>query len=332
MELFILIIGLVIGCLLCYFVLKPKLKTVNNYNENIRIENNDLLTRKSELEKEINKLISERNCLSTAIAVYSTQKQEIANSIQELRHQAYEDNEIIYQQGFELMQEKLSHAAEEEALKFQNAQEYATQEYLTILAEMSQETAEALASKSVELAAINEQLNTMRAQADAAIAAARREEEKALAIDKYKILISDLDLLEINRLREIAPYFRNPRAIYKIIWESYYRNLTTDMINRVIGSGIHTGIYKLTNLKNQKTYIGQAINISDRWKEHIKCGLGIDTPSNILYSAMIAEGVENFTFEIVEKCPREELNAKEAYWINFYQSNIYGYNMTKGNK
>ena len=172
----------------------------------------------------------------------------------------------------------------------------------------------------------------MRAQADAAIAAARREEEKALAIDKYKILISDLDLLEINRLREIAPYFRNPRAIYKIIWESYYRNLTTDMINRVIGSGIHTGIYKLTNLKNQKTYIGQATNISDRWKEHIKCGLGIDTPSNILYSAMLAEGVENFTFEIVEKCPREELNEKEAYWINFYQSNIYGYNMTKGNK
>ena len=96
----------------------------------------------------------------------------------------------------------------------------------------------------------------MRAKADAAIAAAKREEEKLLEIDKYKILVTDLDLLEINRLRKIAPYFRNARAIYKIIWESYYRNNTTDLINRVIGAGTHTGIYKLTNLKNQKVYIG----------------------------------------------------------------------------
>lgn len=96
----------------------------------------------------------------------------------------------------------------------------------------------------------------MRAKADAAIAAAKREEEKLLEIDKYKILVTEADLLEINRLREIAPYFRNARAIYKIIWESYYRNLTTEMINRVIGTGTHTGIYKLTNTKNQKIYIG----------------------------------------------------------------------------
>lgn len=96
----------------------------------------------------------------------------------------------------------------------------------------------------------------MRAKAKAAIEAAKREEEKKLELDKYKILISELDLLEINRLREIAPYFRNPRAIYKIIWETYYRNNTTDLINRIIGSEEKTGIYKITNLNNQKTYIG----------------------------------------------------------------------------
>lgn len=93
-----------------------------------------------------------------------------------------------------------------------------------------------------------EKLEVLKAKADATIAAFKREEEKKLEIDKYKILLSKEDLIEINRLREIAPYFRNSRAIYKIIWESYYRNLTTDMINRVIGTGTHTGIYKLTNL------------------------------------------------------------------------------------
>ena len=118
------------------------------------------------------------------------------------------------------------------------------------------ETADALASKREEVKIVEQQLAILRAKADAVIAAAKREEEKLLEIDKYKILVSELDLLEINRLREIAPYFRNARAIYKIIWESYYRNLTTEMINRVVGTGEHTGIYKLTNLKNQKVYIG----------------------------------------------------------------------------
>ena len=108
----------------------------------------------------------------------------------------------------------------------------------------------AIEVKREQLAKVEEQLAQMKAKADAAIAAAKREEEKLLEIDKYKILVTDLDLLEINRLREIAPYFRNARAIYKIIWESYYRNNTTDLINRVIGAGTHTGIYKLTNLKN----------------------------------------------------------------------------------
>ena len=192
------------------------------------------------------------------------------------------------------------------------------------------ETAAALASKREEVRIAEEQLATLRAKADAAIAAAKREEEKLLEIDKYKILITELDLLEINRLREIAPYFRSARAIYKIIWESYYRNNTTDLINRVIGAGTHTGIYKLTNLKNQKIYIGQAVDIGTRWKDHIKAGLGIDTPNNMLYTAMMEDGVENFTFEVLEECGRSHLNDREKYYIDFYKAQEWGYNMSRG--
>ena len=240
------------------------------------------------------------------------------------------DNEILYQKSRDLMQEQLSQAAEEEAKKFQQAQEEAQKNYLATLEELSKELAETLASKCEELGSVQEKLDTLRAKADAAIAAAKREEEKLLELDKYKILVSDLDLLEINRLREIAPYFRNARAIYKIIWESYYRNNTTDLINRVIGTGTHTGIYKLTNLKNQKAYVGQAANLADRWKDHIKAGLGIDTPNNMLYTAMLIDGVENFTFEVLEECERGALNDREKYYIDFYRTQEFGYNMTKG--
>ena len=37
-------------------------------------------------------------------------------------------------------------------------------------------------------------------------------------------------------------------------------------------------------------------------------------------------GINNFSFEIVEECSKEELNKKEKYWINYYNSFFNGYN------
>ena len=320
-----------------YFVLRPKLKTTQEYDYKLEEQNKILQHDKECYEKEIKTLRNTSSLLQeelsntrVKIAGLQAREDQIKNNIEKTRDMINNDNQIIYQKSFDLMQEKLSQAAKKEANKFQEAQRQAEEEYLRVLEDIALETAAALASKREEVKIAEQQLATLRAKADAAIAAAKREEEKLLEIDKYKILVTDLDLLEINRLRKIAPYFRNARAIYKIIWESYYRNNTTDLINRVIGAGTHTGIYKLTNLKNQKVYIGQAANLADRWKDHIKAGLGIDTPNNMLYAAMIKDGVENFTFEVLEECERSALNDRETYYIEFYRSQEHGYNMTKG--
>lgn len=73
--------------------------------------------------------------------------------------------------------------------------------------------------------------------------------------------------------------------------------------------------------------------MANRLKEHIKCGLGIDTPQqNKLYRAMAKEGVTNFTFELLEACDRALLNEKEKFYIDLYQASTYGYNSTQGNK
>lgn len=320
-----------------YFVLRPKLKTTQEYNYKTEEQNKILQHDKECYEKEIKTLRNTSSLLqeelsNTRVKIAGLQASEaqIKENIEKTREMIDNDNQVIYQKSFDLMQEKLSQAAEQEASKFQEAQRIAEEEYLKALEDIALETAAALASKREEVKIAEQQLATLRAKADAAIAAAKREEEKLLEIDKYKILVTDLDLLEINRLREIAPYFRNARAIYKIIWESYYRNLTTEMVNRVVGAGTHTGVYKLTNLTNQKIYVGQAVDIGERFKQHTKCGLGIDTPSNMLYAAMMKDGVENFTFEVLEECGRGELNDREKYYIDFYRAQEYGYNMSRG--
>ena len=83
-----------------------------------------------------------------------------------------------------------------------------------------------------------------------------------------------------------------------------------------------------TNIENQKCYVGQAANIADRWRQHIKRGIGAEAPTrNKLYPAMQAIGVENFTFEILEECGREKLDAQEDYWQEFFHAKDFGYSI-----
>ena len=129
-------------------------------------------------------------------------------------------------------------------------------------------------------------------------------------------------------LRNITPYLRDKEPLNKVIWKVYYEKPTTDLIGRVIGLGVKTGIYKITNLENQMCYIGQAVNLADRWKQHIKRGLGAEVPTkNKLYPAMIAFGVENFSFEIIEECPRDKLDEREDYWQEYFKAKEFGYSI-----
>ena len=100
------------------------------------------------------------------------------------------------------------------------------------------------------------------------------------------------------------------------------------MIGRVVGSSIKTGIYKITNLKNNMCYVGQAVNVADRWKQHIKRGLGAEAPTrNKLYPAMVEFGVENFSFELIEECDRSLLDEREDYWQDYFKAKEFGYSI-----
>ena len=56
------------------------------------------------------------------------------------------------------------------------------------------------------------------------------------------------------------------------------------------------------------------------------------TRNTNLYQAMRKYGIENFSFEVIEECLPEELNEREIYWIDYYDSfnKEKGYNMTPG--
>ena len=88
-------------------------------------------------------------------------------------------------------------------------------------------------------------------------------------------------------------------------------------------------IYKITNIQNQKVYIGQTIRpIEQRFHRHIN-----DAMNNILDThfarAIRKYGKDNFIIEEIDSAKTQnELNKKEQYWIQYYNSVNNGYNET----
>lgn len=99
------------------------------------------------------------------------------------------------------------------------------------------------------------------------------------------------------------------------------------------------GIYLIRNNLNNKIYIGQSVDIKRRAQEHIRSGqpekysVKSNRDSNVpIHRAMQKYGVQNFTIVVLEKCAKEKLDEREAYWIKTLSStdkNI-GYNITEG--
>ena len=89
-------------------------------------------------------------------------------------------------------------------------------------------------------------------------------------------------------------------------------------------------IYKITNIINNKIYIGQVYNktIYARFKRHLN---GAKKSNTLLAKAICKYGKENFIIEQIDTANNlDELNKKEKYWIKYYNStdkNI-GYNLT----
>lgn len=89
-------------------------------------------------------------------------------------------------------------------------------------------------------------------------------------------------------------------------------------------------VYLITNMANDKKYVGKANDPDKRWKEHVaKVSFG----NQVLYRAMRKYGLNCFSFRVIQSCQSEKDSYfAEAAWIKELNSTIdgWGYNMTLG--
>lgn len=325
------VICFLLGAGLLYLGLCNKLKATieldtQTKEENAKIieESQRLLQAQNQLNEKISNLNNDYNSLIKEIDFLKDKKKILDDNYQ----QASLNAEMYCQKANELASEKFAQSAEQMAQRYQQAEDNYQQEYLKAIEESTKEYTNLIIQKQEELNKISQELVEAKAKQNAIVEANKRAEEVKQKEQFYKLNLSEIDIEEIKKLRSIIPYLRSAEPINKVIWKVYYEKSYTDLIGRVIGQGIHTGIYKITNIENQKCYIGQAVNIADRWKQHIKRGVGAEAPTrNKLYPAMYELGPEQFTFEILEECDKSLLDSREDYWQEFYQAKEFGYSI-----
>lgn len=83
-------------------------------------------------------------------------------------------------------------------------------------------------------------------------------------------------------------------------------------------------IYAIINIINDKHYVGQTIDKSKRFKEHLKCLKGNYHCNKYLQRSWSIYSNDNFIFVVLEKCPQSELNEREQHWIDILKPD---YNM-----
>lgn len=162
------------------------------------------------------------------------------------------------------------------------------------------------------------------------------EPVRALEREKDEMLYQTIQISEENKqdiaylLNEVLPVLRHPDILCKLIWSEFIQKPMNEMLARNVIEEV-CGIYKITNIENKKCYIGKSLNVKKRLQDHVKGALGIRTISGQkIHREMAREGIWNFRFELLCECEKEELSEKEKYYISYFDSQNYGYNVASG--
>lgn len=299
----VILLSLIVALLIGFSIKKDKLKSLNS----LKKELNEVIINYNNKVKELQNLDSEIKTLTIQLE----EKEKFNSTLYKVKE---EEVERLINKEKEGRLKELERDLEEWTI---SAQESATETSNYLQEEVSQLQKEISEYKNKQQAINNDIL---------------RQRELEEQTDFYRIQLSDKDKNDIKYLFSIEDNINNKQLLYKLIWSEFLLKPFNAMVNRVTeGKERKNCIYKITNLATQEIYIGKTRGvISKRWTEHVKTSLGIGSVSRtLLHTALRKYLWDNFSFEILEYDVKD-LNSREKFWIDFYQSNTCGMNIRAG--
>lgn len=289
-------------------------------------ESKKLYDERDQLRRDVNEKLSQLSSLNGELVCISktiTEQRERARVNEEKMRESAEQMAKAYEADL------LKVAEQKVALQREGMYKAAQQIYAEEMAQLSARTEAARASLATLEQAVLEYSIKQTAINEAILRQRAIEEQQ----DFYRICLTPEAKSDINYLISIIPNLKNPTTLYKLIWSEYIQKQFNQMLKNVLGATDPKNvIYSITNLKTNEIYIGKTkAEVSKRWSEHIKSSLNIGTIKSTKIHEALYNHWDEFVFAIVEKVPIEEnLSMREKFYIDFYQSNIYGYNLKSG--
>lgn len=301
------------------------IKTYGNltYLENQKRELEEKLKSFEQKYNELNQTIAQAQIQARALDKEINDKRTFNSSLLKMREEELG-------RMMELKKEKEIERVDREVSEWEVSAQEAARKYFEI---QSSSFDDQIVLKKEELQSIINTIEDYRTKVDAINA----EILRARAIEEqqsfYQVQLDEHSLQDINYLLSIISNFNNKETIYKLIWSEYIQLPFKNMLKRVLGAKDPKNvIYMIKNLKTNEIYIGKTrAEVSKRWTEHIKTSLNIGSISKTNIHKALFGNWQNFSFSIIEEVPNEvNLNEREKFYIDFYKSNVYGYNIKSG--
>lgn len=310
-------------------------RNINNVQEKLRRETLEYQQKKDLLQHEFEQIVQQKEYEERSLI---DRRQAIEEIIEELNNRK-QILERIYQEQLDigmkdvektveahrtlLMQQAATRVKEEEDTRRQKMEEG--------LAAFQKAILELQTTKQQELDEITAVIDDFKKKQEVINEEILRRRQVEEQQDFYRILLTDDAISDMQILLSIREKLISHENLDKLIYDGYIAKPANEMIKRVLNSRAPSGIYKITRMKTGEIYIGKSTDIKKRWGEHCKTAYGVGTIAHsILHTTIKRDGIENFTFELLEEVPKDKLTEREKYWINFYGSKEYGLNERNG--
>lgn len=279
MENICLILGIILICISLFIFLKIS---------KIKIKKDKQIQQKKKLIQEIQKLNQEKEKVSQKLKQQTQNtKKDISYQIQYLEQsKKFYQTELVklkanYSDGkeqlFKLQDEIKKTRTESEQLYEQQKQliekrindfkentSKAADNYFSNI-EKAYQTADAAYAEKItrlkaEWDAAAADLQKLKDTRKAAYEAILKEKEIKANKDNYRLIPSSLDLQDIHSLEKIKSSLHKPRVLSMLIWQTFWQPLAKKQFPIILKDKTKMGIYKITNLETDQSYIGQSVD------------------------------------------------------------------------
>lgn len=206
-----------------------------------------------------------------------------------------------------------------------------TNEYNLQVEQLNQAFEELVHEKEQQVNALEKDLEYQKKRYEGLLEPLAQYEKDKQAQLYYTVQIPEYLRADIDYLLTTAANkIQHPDILNKLIWSEYVRPYLEEAFTRISILN-QPGIYKLTNINNGKSYIGKSTDIRKRIADHFKGAVGIKSIADqAIHHAMLEEGLWNWMIDFVTYCEKDQLSDLEKYYIDFFKTQEFGYNKTKG--